>query len=83
MQKFLFVFKLWLVVWGMVTGLSLAIRWTGQDIPLVGQTAIISGIMVPIMVFIVIPLFKPNPEQTAKNEAEYMQPIGQPVEAEE
>lgn len=83
MQKLLFIFKLWLVVWGMVTGLSLAIRWTGLDITLVGQTAIISGIMVPIMVLIVIPLFKPSPKQTTENRTEYTQTVGQPVKAEE
>jgi hypothetical protein len=62
-HKFLLIFKLWLIAWGIVTGLSLGIRWVGLNFPIVVQTMIISGVMIPIMVLVVIPLIKPETER--------------------
>ncbi|QGY39044.1 hypothetical protein GM415_02460 [Pseudodesulfovibrio cashew] len=55
MAKLPFVFKVWLCVWVLVTLLSIAIRSLGQPLPLFVQTLIVSAILVPLMVYVIIP----------------------------
>ncbi|GAB7024444.1 hypothetical protein [Salidesulfovibrio brasiliensis] len=57
-RKLSFTFQVWLCVWLLVTFLSYAISWTGITIPLPGKTLIISTLMVPVMLFIIIPCLK-------------------------
>lgn len=55
MNRVLFTFKVWLCVWILVTFLTAMIRWSGMDLPLALQTMLLSGVMVPAMVYVIIP----------------------------
>lgn len=56
MNKLIFTFQVWGCVWMLVTLLSYTIRWTGIQLPLFAQTFVISTIMVPAMIFIIMPI---------------------------
>lgn len=50
-----FLLKLWFCVWLLVSGIIAALIWTVGVLPLMLQTLVVSGIMVPIMVYLVVP----------------------------
>ncbi|WP_147822268.1 hypothetical protein [Salidesulfovibrio onnuriiensis] len=58
MAKFKFTLKVWVCVWIMVTGISLGMNMSGVSLPLPVRTLVLSGIIVPSMVFIIIPFLK-------------------------
>ncbi len=59
MDRFKFVIKVWSCVWLLVTLLSMIIQHVVPSLPLLFKTMIISAIMVPAMVFLIIPLIGP------------------------
>lgn len=58
MRKLMFTLQVWLCVWLLVTLLNYTINWAGLLLPLPAQTMIISTILVPTMIFIIIPYLK-------------------------
>lgn len=58
MPRLVFTIQVWLCVWLLVTLLSYAISWAALPVPMLGRTLIISTIMVPTMLFIIIPCLK-------------------------
>jgi hypothetical protein len=51
-----FALKVWLCVWPLVTLLTLCLRSLVRELPLIMQTMAVSGILVPLMVYLIIPL---------------------------
>jgi antibiotic biosynthesis monooxygenase (ABM) superfamily enzyme len=50
-----FALKVWLCVWPLVTLLTLCLRSLVRELPLIMQTMAVSGILVPLMVYLIIP----------------------------
>ena len=55
MNRTLFALALFLFVWPAVTGVSLALEAVGLDWPVAARTFVTSAILVPSMVFAVVP----------------------------
>ncbi len=55
MNRYLFIFGLWLAVWPIVTGVSWILTAIGPDWPLALRTLATSVILVPTMVLAVVP----------------------------
>ena len=55
MNRTLFALALFLFVWPAVTGVSLAMEAAGLDWPVAARTFVTSAILVPSMVFAVVP----------------------------
>ncbi|OIQ50457.1 hypothetical protein BerOc1_02394 [Pseudodesulfovibrio hydrargyri] len=51
----LFALKVWLCVWPLVTLLTACLRGLARELPLIMQTMAVSGILVPLMVYVIIP----------------------------
>lgn len=58
MPRLVFTIQVWLCVWLLVTFLSYALSWAALPVPMLGRTLIISTIMVPTMLFVIIPYLK-------------------------
>jgi antibiotic biosynthesis monooxygenase (ABM) superfamily enzyme len=50
-----FALKVWLCVWPLVTLLTAGLRSLSWELPLIVQAMAVSGILVPLMVYVVIP----------------------------
>lgn len=55
-----FALKVWLCVWPLVTLLTAAVRALAWRLPLAMQTMAVSGILVPLMVYVIIPFLRTN-----------------------
>jgi len=55
MTKLKFVLKLWICVWILVTSINLAIKSTGLVLPMALHSLIVCTVMVPTMVFVIMP----------------------------
>lgn len=58
LRKAAFAFGVWLCVYPLVTGLLLAIRSTGLQLPLPLQTMVVTAALVPTMMFGLVPLVR-------------------------
>lgn len=58
LRKGAFVFGVWLCVYPLVTGLLFAIQATGLKPPLPLQTLLVTAVLVPTMVFGLVPLVR-------------------------
>lgn len=53
-----FVLKVWVCVWLLVTVLTAAVRSLAWQPPLFVQTMAVSGILVPLMVYVIMPFLR-------------------------
>ncbi|EGB15984.1 hypothetical protein DND132_2781 [Pseudodesulfovibrio mercurii] len=53
-----FVLKVWVCVWLLVTLLTAAVRSLAWQPPLFVQTMAVSGILVPLMVYVILPFLR-------------------------
>lgn len=58
LRKVAFPFGVWLCVYPLVTGLLMALRATGLHLPLPLQTMFVTAILVPTMIFGLVPLVR-------------------------
>lgn len=56
LRKAAFAFGVWLCVYPLVTALLIALRATGLNLPLPLQTLLATAVLVPIMMFGLVPL---------------------------
>lgn len=55
MHKMAYIGTLWVCVWSLVSVLTLAINCTGLEFPVPVRTGIITALLVPLMVYGIIP----------------------------
>ncbi|MGE4424729.1 MAG: hypothetical protein AB7D39_20685 [Pseudodesulfovibrio sp.] len=58
MPNLVFALKVWLCVWPLVTLLTAGLRSLAWELPLIVQAMAVSGILVPLMVYVIIPYLK-------------------------
>ena len=69
MTNHLFALKVWLFVWPLVTLLTAGLRSLALELPLFMQTMAVSGILVPLMVYVIIPYLKNGGKRPEGNNA--------------
>lgn len=57
-RRVLFAFGVWLCVYPLVTGLMLTPRATRSGLPLPAQTMVVTALLVPTMMFGLVPLIR-------------------------
>lgn len=57
-RKAAFPFGVWLCVYPLVTSLLMVLRATGLNLPLPLQTMLVTAVLVPIMIFGLVPLVR-------------------------
>jgi antibiotic biosynthesis monooxygenase (ABM) superfamily enzyme len=58
LRKAAFPLGVWLCVYPLVTGLLMALRATGLHLPLPLQTLLVTAVLVPTMIFGLVPLVR-------------------------
>ncbi|MEZ7197364.1 hypothetical protein [Pseudodesulfovibrio karagichevae] len=58
MPNLVFALKVWLCVWPLVTLLTAGLRSLAWELPLIVQAMAVSGILVPLMVYVIIPYLR-------------------------
>lgn len=58
LRRAVFPLGIWLCVYPAVTGLLMALRATGLNLSLPLQTMVVTALLVPTMIFILVPLVR-------------------------